>query len=83
MKALCDAMGVGTYIVSASSSSSLKDYMWNEVLINGEWFIVDVYCDDSTASYATYLVSDSAYRTLGMAWDRNNNTPPACRRNYK
>ena len=83
MKALCDAMGVGTYIVSANSSSSLKDYMWNEVLINGEWFIVDVYCDDSTASYATYLVSDSAYRTLGMAWDRNNNTPPACRRNYK
>ncbi len=82
MKALCDAMGVGCYIVQANSSSSLKDYMWNTVQINGEWFIVDVFCDDSTNSYSTYLISNRAYRALGMNWDTRGNVPPECKRNY-
>ncbi len=82
MKALCDAMGVGTYVISANNNSSLKDYMWNVVMINGEWFIVDVFCDDSTSSYATYLISDSAYRTLGMSWNTGSNVPVA-KRNYQ
>ena len=75
-------MGVGCYIVQANSSSSLKDYMWNTVQINGEWFIVDVFCDDSTNSYSTYLISNRAYRALGMNWDTRGNVPPECKRNY-
>ncbi len=82
MKALCDAMGVGCYIVQANSSSSLQDYMWNTVLINGEWFIVDVFCDDSTNSYSTYLISNRAFRALGMSWDSKDGVPPECKRNY-
>lgn len=81
MKALCDAMGVGSYIISANNSSALKDYMWNVVMINGEWYIVDVYCDDGTSSYITYLVSDSAYRALGMNWNTGSNIP-VCKKNY-
>lgn len=81
MKALCDAMGVGTYIISANSSSSLQDYMWNTVLIDGEWYIVDVFCDDSTASYVTYLLSDSAYKALGMRWNTGSSIP-VCKKNY-
>lgn len=75
MKALCDAMGIGTYIISANGSSSLKDYMWNTVMIDGEWYIVDVFCDDSTSSYVTYLLSDQEYMTFGMRWNMNNSVP--------
>ena len=82
MKALCDAMGVGTYIVTSNNSSSLKDYMWNTVLINGEWFIVDVFCNDSTSDYLMYLVSDETYRSFGMRWNSGDNIPVA-KRNYK
>ncbi len=81
MKALCDAMGIGNYLISANSSSSLKDYMWNVVLIDGEWFIVDVFCDDSTGSYITYLLSDSAYMSLGMRWNTGGSVP-VCKRSY-
>lgn len=82
MKALCDGMGIGCYIVSANSSSAVKDYMWNVVMIDGAWYIVDVFCDDSTSSYATYLLSDRAYWTLGMRWDKGNQVPVA-KNNYK
>jgi len=81
MKALCDAMGVGSYIISANSSSSLKDYMWNTVMIDGEWYIVDVYCDDGTASYITYLLSDSSYMGMGMRWNMGSSVP-VCKKNY-
>ena len=81
MKALCDAMGIGCYIVSANSSSSVTDYMWNVVMINGEWYIVDVFCDDSTSSYATYLLSDRSYWTLGMRWDKGD-AVPVSKHNY-
>lgn len=82
MKALCDGMGIGCYIVSANSSSAVKDYMWNVVMIDGAWYIVDVFCDDSTSSYATYLLSDRAYWTLGMRWDKGNQVPVA-KNNYQ
>lgn len=75
MKALCDAMGIGCHLISANSSSAIKDYMWNVVMIDGEWYIVDVFCDDSTSSYATYLLSDSAYWTLGMRWNKGDGIP--------
>lgn len=81
MKALCDAMGVGTYMIPANSSSSLKDYMWNTVLIGGEWYIVDVFCDDSNGAYITYLISDSDYMALGMRWNTGSNVP-VCKKRY-
>jgi transglutaminase/protease-like cytokinesis protein 3 len=81
MKALCDAMGVGTYIISANGNSSVKDYMWNTVLIDGNWYIVDVFCDDSVGGYPTYLLSDNAYMAFGMRWNTGNNIP-VCKKNY-
>lgn len=81
MKALCDAMGVGCIVVSANGNSSLQDYMWNVVQIDGNWYIVDVFCDDSTAGYTTYLLSDGAYETLGMRWNKNDSIP-VCRSSY-
>ena len=82
MKALCDAMGVGSYAIAANNSSSLKDYMWNTVLINGEWYIVDVFCDASNGAYITYLISDSEYMALGMRWNTGSNVP-VCKKSYK
>jgi len=82
MKALCDAMGIGTYVIAANGSSSLKDYMWNTVLINGNWYIVDVFCDDNMSGYFTYLLSDSDYMALGMRWDMGSNVP-VCKKSYQ
>lgn len=82
MKALCDAMGIGTYIVSSNNSSSLKNYMWNTVMIDGEWYIVDVFCDDSTSSYTTYLLSDKTYMLFGMRWNMGSSVP-VCKKNYE
>ncbi len=81
MKALCDSMGVGSYAISANGNSSLKDYMWNTVMIDGNWYIVDVFCDDSTGSYITYLLSDKDYMALGMRWNMGS-TVPVCKKSY-
>lgn len=81
MKALCDAMGIGCVVVSANNNSTVKDYMWNVVQIDGAWYIVDVFCDDSTAGYSMYLISDSAYETYGMRWNKNDSIPVS-QRNY-
>ena len=82
MKALCDAMGVGSNLTVSNSSSSVKDYMWNTVLVDGQWYIVDVFCDDSNACYATYLISDDTYYALGMRWNKGDNVP-ICKLDYR
>ncbi len=82
MKALCDAMGVGSCVITSNNSSSLKDYMWNTVLIDGQWYIVDVFCDDSNSCYATYLISDDSYYALGMRWNTGDSVP-VCKLDYR
>jgi len=81
MKALCDAMGIGCYIVSANNSSARKNCMWNVVMIGDYWYIVDVFCDDSTNTYAMYLLSDKSYQMYGMRWNTGNGLP-VCKKNY-
>lgn len=77
MKAMCDAMGIGCYTCSSNKNSSVKDHMWNVVCVDGNWYIVDVFVDDSTNSHAMYMLSDAQYEYYGMRWDKNNTVPVA------
>ncbi|MCR4705833.1 MAG: hypothetical protein K5641_07195 [Lachnospiraceae bacterium] len=81
-KAMCDAMGVGCYTCASNNKSSVKDHMWNVVCVNGNWYIVDVFVDDSTNGYSMYLLSDAQYEYYGMRWNKNN-TVPVARFNYR
>ncbi len=42
MKALCNTMGVGCYYVHADENASNPSHQWNEVCIDGNWYIIDV-----------------------------------------
>lgn len=82
MKALCDGIGIGCYYVHADANASNPSHQWNEVCVNGKWYIIDVQCNDSSGFYAVFLVSDSTFaRTFGMSWDRNS--VPACPEDYR
>ncbi len=48
MKALCDAMGVECYCVQADDTATDSGYQWNQVCVDGNWYIVDVADDDIT-----------------------------------
>lgn len=77
MKALCDAMCVGCYYVHADENASNPSHQWNTVSIGGNWYIVDVQCNDSCGAKFAYLVSDEVYANFfGMSWDRSS--IPAC-----
>lgn len=81
MKALCDAMGVGCYYVHADENASNPSHQWNEVCIDGNWYIIDVQANDKAGFRAFYLVSDDTYTALGgMSWDRSS--VPACPADY-
>ncbi len=81
MKALCDGIGIGCYYVHADASASNPSHQWNEVCVNGKWYIIDVQCNDSSGFYAVFLVSDSTFaRTFGMSWDRSS--VPPCPEDY-
>ncbi len=81
MKALCDAMGVGCYYVHADENASNPSHQWNQVCVNGNWYIVDVQCNDSSGFKAFFLVSDSTYQAgSGMSWDTD--AYPACPNDY-
>lgn len=80
MKALCDGMGIGCYYVHADASASNPSHQWNEVCVDGNWYIVDVQANDEYNNIA-FLVSENFYvSTFGMSWDRSS--VPACPSNY-
>lgn len=81
MKALCDGIGIGCYYVHANSKAVNPSHQWNEVKVNGKWYIVDVQCNDSSGFYAFFLVSAKYYQSAGMRWDTNKY--PKCKSNYK
>lgn len=82
MKALCDGIGIGCYYVHADANASNPSHQWNEVCVDGKWYIIDVQCNDSSGFYAVFLVSDTTYANMsGMSWDRNS--VPACPEDYQ
>lgn len=81
MKALCDAMGVGCYYVHADENAFNPSHQWNEVCIDGNWYIIDVQGNDKSGFKAFYLLSDDTYAAMsGMSWDRSS--VPACLADY-
>ncbi|MCC8101802.1 MAG: transglutaminase-like superfamily [Clostridiales bacterium] len=63
MKALCDGIGISCYYVHANSSSANSSHQWNEVCVDGKWYILD-------AQGGFFLVSANTYKSYtGMDWD--------------
>lgn len=81
MKALCDAVGIGCYYVHADENAFNPSHQWNEVCIDGNWYIIDVQGNDKSGFKAFYLLSDDTYAAMsGMSWDRSS--VPACPADY-
>lgn len=81
MKALCDAMGVGCYYVHADDNAINPSHQWNEVCIDGNWYIIDVQGNDKSGFRAFYLLSGDTYAAMsGMSWDRGS--VPECPADY-
>lgn len=81
MKALCDGIGIECYYVHANSNAANPSHQWNEVKVDGNWYIIDVQCNDSSGYRAVFLMSDSSYANLsGMDWDRQS--VPPCPKDY-
>lgn len=82
MKALCDAVGVPCYYVHANSKSANPSHQWNQVKVDGKWYIVDVQCNDSSGFYAYFLVSGKYYKaSSGMRWNESK-LPKTSKSNY-
>ncbi|MCM1538409.1 MAG: hypothetical protein NC254_08430 [bacterium] len=80
-KALCDAIGIGCYYVHADENASNPSHQWNEVCVDGVWYIVDVQCNDDAGFPVFYLVSGDTYAYLtGMSW--NHDGLPECTKDY-
>lgn len=80
-KALCDAIGIGCYYVHADENASNPSHQWNEVCVDGVWYIIDVQCNDSSGKPSVYLVSGDTYaRRFGMSW--NHDGLPECTKDY-
>ncbi len=74
-KALCDAIGIPCYYVHANSRSANPSHQWNEVCINGKWYILDT-------QGGFFLVSGNTYRSRsGMDWDTTG--LPECKSDYR
>jgi transglutaminase-like putative cysteine protease len=82
MKALCDAAGIGCYYVHANSTSFNPSHQWNEVKVDGNWYIVDVQGDDTFGVYEYFLLSDKTYMGKSlMDWDKKS--VPRCPKDYE
>lgn len=84
LKALCDGIGIGCYYVHANSKASNPSHQWNEVRVNGQWYITDPQLGISTLEMIglPFLMSESTYSSMfGMAW--NHTGLPNCPKDYK
>lgn len=83
-KALCDGMGIGCYYVHADENSFNPDHQWNEVCVDGKWYIVDTQLISTShpiMGSMFYLISSEAYASMtGMSWDRFS--VPECPESY-
>lgn len=72
-KALCDAMGVRCRYVHANAKSVNSNHQWNEVRVDGKWYIVDPQCNATSGFLAYFLCSGKTYtKTSGMKWDKKS-----------
>ncbi|WP_270846990.1 transglutaminase domain-containing protein [Anaerobutyricum hallii] len=63
MKALCDAIGVPCYYVHANKKALNPSHQWNQVKVDGKWYIVD-------AQSGYFLAGSKTWRNeIGMSWD--------------
>ena len=70
MKALCDGIGVKCYYVHANAKADNPNHQWNEVKVNGKWYIVD-------AQSGFFLVGSKTWiNEVGMRW--NTRGLPKC-----
>ena len=61
-KAICDVYGVPCIIVTGKgvSSTGPEDHMWNQVLIDGKWYLVDCTWDDQSENmYSDFMLVGS------------------------
>ena len=70
MKALCDAAGIKCYYVHANAKADNPSHQWNEVKVDGKWYIVD-------AQSGYFLVGSKTWKNeAGMRW--NTKGLPKC-----
>ena len=70
MKALCDGVGVKYKYVHANSKAVNPSHQWNEIRINGKWYIVD-------AQSGFFLAGSNTWKNMmGMRW--NTKGSPKC-----
>lgn len=70
MKALCDGVGVKCKYVHANSKAVNPSHQWNEIRINGKWYIVD-------AQSGFFLARSNTWKNMmGMRW--NTKGSPKC-----
>ena len=70
MKALCDGVGVKCKYVHANSKAVNPSHQWNEIRINGKWYIVD-------AQSGFFLAGSNTWKNMmGMRW--NTKGLPKC-----
>lgn len=83
LKALCDGIGIGCYYVHADENSFNPSHQWNEVCVDGNWYIVDPQLISTSPFMVTmcYLTSSDNYASItGMSWDRSS--VPDCPSSY-
>ncbi|MCH5265693.1 MAG: transglutaminase domain-containing protein [Lachnospiraceae bacterium] len=72
-KALCDGMGIKCRYVHANSKSLNPDHQWNEVKLDGKWYIVDPQASANAGYLAFFLCSGKTYtNSSGMKWDKKS-----------
>lgn len=82
MKALCDAIGIPCYYVHANAKAANPSHQWNQVKVDGKWYIVDVQANALSGFYAFFLVSGDYYKSsAGMRWDTAG-LPATSKKNY-
>lgn len=76
MKALCDAAGVPCYYVHANAKAYNPSHQWNQIKIDGKWYIVD-------AQSGFFLIGSEIWKNdIRMDWDTKG-LPICSKKNYK